>query len=176
MAWTRLLVQGSCSITLPLAFGQMPGGVFFCDDLLRAPDVRGMDVCNQPDGAGRRVDQWSGSVPQVTSAGRGDDWPADLGGRFRHGAVLQRVGGCHLLARHNLRQSRSPDQLNIMLPLGGLLIVGFAGWVMCRNSTADELGGAGNVYRLWRFLARVVAPIGILFVFLKAVGLLPDLS
>jgi hypothetical protein len=47
---------------------------------------------------------------------------------------------------------------------------------MCRNSTAEELGGAGVVYKLWRFLARVVAPIGILFVFLKAVGLLPDLS
>ncbi len=47
---------------------------------------------------------------------------------------------------------------------------------MCRNSTADELGGAGALYKLWRFLARVVAPVGILFVFLKAVGLLPDLS
>ncbi len=65
---------------------------------------------------------------------------------------------------------------NIMLPLGGLLITVFAGWVMCRNSTADELGGAGIVYKLWRVLARYVAPIGILFVFLKAIGLLPDLS
>jgi NSS family neurotransmitter:Na+ symporter len=43
---------------------------------------------------------------------------------------------------------------------------------MCRNSTADELGGAGSTYKLWRFLARFVAPIGILFVFLKAIGLL----
>jgi NSS family neurotransmitter:Na+ symporter len=66
--------------------------------------------------------------------------------------------------------------INIMLPLGGVLIVVFAGWVMCRNSTADELGGAGFIYKLWRILARYVAPIGILFVFLKAVGLLPDLS
>ena len=33
---------------------------------------------------------------------------------------------------------------NIMLPLGGLLITIFAGWVMCRNSTADELGGSGR--------------------------------
>ena len=66
--------------------------------------------------------------------------------------------------------------INIMLPLGGVLIVIFAGWVMCRNSTADELGGAGVIYKLWRVLARYVAPIGILFIFLKAVGLLPDLS
>jgi NSS family neurotransmitter:Na+ symporter len=65
---------------------------------------------------------------------------------------------------------------NIMLPLGGVFISVFAAWVMCRNSTADELGGAGTLYRLWRLLARFVAPIAILFVFLKAVGLLPDLS
>jgi NSS family neurotransmitter:Na+ symporter len=66
--------------------------------------------------------------------------------------------------------------INIMLPLGGVLIVVFAGWVMCRNSTADELGSSGTLYKLWRVLARFVAPIGILFVFLKAVGLLPELS
>ena len=65
---------------------------------------------------------------------------------------------------------------NIMLPLGGLFIAFFAGWVMCRNSTADELGGVGFMYRLWRLLARYVVPVCILFVFLKAVGLLPDLS
>jgi NSS family neurotransmitter:Na+ symporter len=65
---------------------------------------------------------------------------------------------------------------NIMLPLGGLFIAVFAGWVMCRNSTAEELGGAGLVYKTWRVLARFVVPVGILFVFLKAVGLLPDLQ
>jgi NSS family neurotransmitter:Na+ symporter len=59
-----------------------------------------------------------------------------------------------------------------MLPLGGLLIAIFAGWIMCRNSTAEELGGAGTSYKVWRILVRYAAPIGILFVFLKAVGLL----
>jgi neurotransmitter:Na+ symporter, NSS family len=65
---------------------------------------------------------------------------------------------------------------NIMLPLGGLLITVFAAWVMCRNSTADELRGSGAIYRLWRFSARYIAPVAILFVFLKAVGVVPDLS
>ena len=58
---------------------------------------------------------------------------------------------------------------NIMLPLGGLLIVIFAGWVMCRNSTSDELGSSGAWYKTWRGLARVVAPIGILLVLINAV-------
>jgi NSS family neurotransmitter:Na+ symporter len=60
---------------------------------------------------------------------------------------------------------------NIMLPLGGLIIAIFAGWVMCRNSSADELGGAGSTYKLWRVLTRYVAPVGILFILLQAVGL-----
>jgi NSS family neurotransmitter:Na+ symporter len=58
---------------------------------------------------------------------------------------------------------------NILLPLGGLLITIFAGWVMCRNSTADELGSSGTLYRSWRLLARFIAPIGILFVLINAI-------
>ena len=58
---------------------------------------------------------------------------------------------------------------NIMLPLGGLLITIFAGWVMCRNSTSDELGSSGALYKAWRLLARFIAPIGILFVLINAV-------
>ena len=61
---------------------------------------------------------------------------------------------------------------NILLPLSGLLITVFAGWVMCRNSTSDELGGAGSSFKLWRFLARFVAPAAIIVIFLQAVGVL----
>jgi NSS family neurotransmitter:Na+ symporter len=61
---------------------------------------------------------------------------------------------------------------NVMLPLGGVFIAVFAGWVMCRNSSAEELGGAGARYTAWRFLARYLSPIAILFVFLQAIGLL----
>jgi NSS family neurotransmitter:Na+ symporter len=62
--------------------------------------------------------------------------------------------------------------INIMLPLGGVLITVFAGWVMCRNSTADELGGTGTFYTIWRFLTRWVAPIGILFVLAQVSGIM----
>ena len=62
---------------------------------------------------------------------------------------------------------------NILLPLGGLLITIFAGWVMCKNSTAEELDpAAGLAYRIWRFLARWVAPAAVLVVLLHAAGLL----
>ena len=61
---------------------------------------------------------------------------------------------------------------NIMLPLGGLAIVIFAGWIICRNSSADELDpAAGMGYRAWRFSARFIAPVAIILVFLNAIGL-----
>lgn len=62
---------------------------------------------------------------------------------------------------------------NILLPVGGLLIALFAGWVMCRNSSAEELDlGTGFRYRTWRFLTRFVAPVGVALVLLNASGLL----
>ncbi len=62
---------------------------------------------------------------------------------------------------------------NIMLPMGGLLIALFAGWVMCRNSSAEELDlGTGLRYQMWRFLTRYIAPVGVALVLLNASGLL----
>ncbi len=59
---------------------------------------------------------------------------------------------------------------NIMLPLGGLLIAIFAGWVMARTSTVDELGmGDGLGYRIWRGLIRYVTPVAVVLVFLRAI-------
>jgi NSS family neurotransmitter:Na+ symporter len=63
---------------------------------------------------------------------------------------------------------------NVMLPLGGLAIVVFAGWVMARNSTADELDPTASlVFRCWHFSARYIAPIAILLVLLNVLGVLP---
>lgn len=62
---------------------------------------------------------------------------------------------------------------NIMLPMGGLLIAVFAGWVMSRNSTSEELAvGTGWIFQTWSFLTRYVAPLAVLAVFLNATGLL----
>ncbi len=55
---------------------------------------------------------------------------------------------------------------NIMLPLTGLLVAIFTGWVMSRSSTREELGlENGYGFWLWRTLVRYVAPVGVLIVF-----------
>ncbi len=60
---------------------------------------------------------------------------------------------------------------NIMLPLGGLAITVFCGWVMCTQSSVSELDPeAGSSYEIWRLLSRYVAPVALILVFLNAIG------
>ncbi len=60
---------------------------------------------------------------------------------------------------------------NILLPMGGFFVTVFAGWVMCPNSSADELDPtAGTIYKIWRVLARFVVPVAVALVFLNAIG------
>ena len=47
----------------------------------------------------------------------------------------------------------------LLLPLGGLLIAVFAGWVMNREGSRLELSALGEgVYSLWYFLIRFIVP------------------
>ncbi|WP_018874354.1 sodium-dependent transporter [Thioalkalivibrio sp. ALJ1] len=62
---------------------------------------------------------------------------------------------------------------NILLPLGGFLIAIFVGWRMTERSVQSELRMKNPVlYQVWYFLVRFVAPVAILFVFLRAVELI----
>ena len=53
----------------------------------------------------------------------------------------------------------------IMLPLGGLLIAVFAGWVLNRRITDEQLGFEGFRREVWDLAIRFVAPLGVLVVF-----------
>ena len=54
---------------------------------------------------------------------------------------------------------------NIMLPLGALLMAVFAGWVMSQKDTEEELAMKTG-YSLWRFMIKIVAPLGIGLIFI----------
>jgi NSS family neurotransmitter:Na+ symporter len=59
----------------------------------------------------------------------------------------------------------------ILLPLGGLLMALFAGWVMKTNHVQEELDVTDRPYRLWRFTIRFVSPLAIIAIFLYLFGL-----
>ncbi len=61
---------------------------------------------------------------------------------------------------------------NIMLPMGGLFIAIFAGWLMKVESSKKELNTTEKGYNLWLFLIRVVAPIAVMVVFLNVTGVI----
>jgi NSS family neurotransmitter:Na+ symporter len=157
---------GLVFFTLPLAFGQMAGGVFFSTIFFVLLAFAA----------------WTSAIGLMEPAVA---WIVEHFNRTRAqaavmtGLLIWFLGFGSVLSFNELAEFKflagtifdNIDYLtsNIMLPLGGLLIVVFAGWVMCRNSTSDELGSSGAWYRAWRFLARFVAPIGILFVLANAI-------
>ncbi len=56
--------------------------------------------------------------------------------------------------------------VNILLPVGGLLIAVFAAWFMSRSSTFDELKLGRRSYLVWKVGAMVVAPAGVILILL----------
>jgi NSS family neurotransmitter:Na+ symporter len=62
---------------------------------------------------------------------------------------------------------------NILLPLGGFLIAIFVGWRMSQSSVMSELRLRNiRAFRVWLFLVRYLAPVAIVVVFLRAVSLI----
>jgi NSS family neurotransmitter:Na+ symporter len=156
-------------ITLPLAFGQMTGGVVFATIffILLAFAAWTSAIALMEPAVAWIVERFHKSRKQAASIMGFLIWLLGFGTVFSF-SILKDFQFYKGTIFANIDHITS----NIMLPLGGLLITVFASWVMCRNSTSEELGGAGSVYKLWRFLARFIAPVAILFIFLKAVGLL----
>lgn len=60
-----------------------------------------------------------------------------------------------------------------MMPLGGLSMVLLAGFVLKSETFRDELGLAPLPYALWLAMVRYVSPLGILVIFVDALGLYP---
>ncbi|MFP3344276.1 sodium-dependent transporter [Halomonas sp. SIMBA_159] len=58
-----------------------------------------------------------------------------------------------------------------MMPLGGLGMVLLAGFVLKSETFRDELGLAPLPYALWLTMVRYVSPLGILVIFVDALGL-----
>ncbi len=54
---------------------------------------------------------------------------------------------------------------NVLLLAGGLLFSIFAGWVLSRSETMQELGLGEGLYNYWRFMVRYGAPAVILLLF-----------
>jgi NSS family neurotransmitter:Na+ symporter len=156
--------------TLPLALAQMPGGAFVGTAfflLLAFAGLTSAISLMEPVVAWLMEDRGLRRGAAALVAG-GTIW----------GLGFLTVLSFNVLADFRFARGTLFDNIdyltsNILLPAGGFLITIFAGWIMCTNSSADELDvSAGPVYAVWRLLARYVAPVAVVLVFLNAVGAL----
>ncbi len=156
--------------SLPLAFGQMPGGaiiatIFF---LLLTFAAWTSAISLMEPAAAWFIETLQFTRTQAAGVVMGITWLLGLltvfsfstwsGFTFLRGTFFDNI-----------------DFLSnsILLPLGGLAIIIFAGWVMARRSTADELDPkAGTTYKVWRFTARFITPLAVVAVLLHGVGLI----
>jgi len=159
--------------TLPIAFGQMPGGSFFgtlfflllvfaawtSAIALVEPMVswwvekRGVDRIRAAIWTG--ISAWLLGIVTILSL---SSWSFS----FSFGGVLK---------RHGLFDVLDILTSSIILPLGGLAIAMFAGWVMSRDAVVEEFEGrAGIGFKLWYFVIRFITPVAVVLVFLRAIG------
>ncbi len=155
--------------TLPLAFGQMPGGAFF-GTLFFVLVV---------------FAAWTSTISIIEPAVA---WLVENHRYSRKRAcvvigVVTWVIGIVTVLSFNAWQDyklfgktafEAIDFLtaSILLPLGGLSIALFAGWVMSQRVVREELGiPQAWLYRAWNVLIRYVAPLGIALVFLNLLGI-----
>jgi NSS family neurotransmitter:Na+ symporter len=160
---------GLVFVTLPLAFGQMAGGVVFATIffVLLAFAAWTSALGLMESAVAYLVEHFYRTRTQAALMIGGLIWAIGLGTVLSFN-VLTEFEFLKGTIYNNVDYLTS----NIMLPLSGLLITVFAAWVMCRNSTSDELGGRGTTFKVWHFLARYVAPAAIIVIFLRAVGVL----
>jgi NSS family neurotransmitter:Na+ symporter len=153
--------------TLPVAFAQMPGGYAFSVLFFLMLSVAG-------------ITSMVGLMESVNS------WLQDQYGISRHKSAVLLVGSIACLSvfsvlsynvmgdlgfgERNFNDLMDYFSNQILLPLGGLLIAVFAGWVVKKEHSRDELTTLGaSSYEIWYFLIRFVVPPAVLIIFVMGV-------
>ncbi len=155
--------------TLPIAFGQMPGGRFFgmlffimltfaawtSAISLIEPAVAWI-VENK--GVSRaRACFWSGLAT----------WLLGLGTVFSFN-IWSEVK----LFGNTFFENLDYLTTNIMLPLGGLAIAIFSVWVMNTKTVRNELAMKREFsFKFWQFLVRYITPLAVIIIFLNVIGI-----
>lgn len=153
--------------TLPVAFAQMPGGWAFSVLFFVMLAFAG-------------ITSMVGLVESVNA------WVEERFGIARHKSALIVVGSVAVLSvvslmsynvigdfglrGHNFNDIMDYFSNQILLPLGGLLLAVFAGWVMSRATARDELHTLGDTgFSVWYFLIRYIVPPAVLVIFVMGV-------
>ena len=148
--------------TLPVAFAQMPGGhlvaiVFFL--LLSVAALTSMVGLVEPLVA-RVEERWSMTRQKATGVVL-----AAIAVFAIFSVLSYNVISDHRVLGFDLNGILDFTSNQIMLPIGGLLIAIFTGWVVKRSSSKEELR-MGSLFSAWYLLIRYLVPLAIVVVLL----------
>jgi len=161
---------GLVFITLPIAFGQMPGGeivgaLFFF--LLAFAAITSAISLLEPT-VSYISERTNGSRTKVAIAvGVASGSIGLLSALGQPGNIL----GDITIFGMDIMTAKSFLTDNIMMPAGGLFIALFAGWFVSRKNAMEELAIDVPSFKTWYFLIRYVCPIAITAVFISVLTL-----
>lgn len=136
-------------ISMPVAFGGVEGGTIFATVFFA-------------------LALFAAFTSSISLMEVGVSWLEERQGVTRFGAamgvgfVLWMIGAAYVFSLEYLDFVDFITE-GLLLPLGGLLVAVFAGWIISRNMLTSELG-EGNVMNIWRFLIRWFVPPFVAFV------------
>lgn len=136
-------------VSMPVAFGAIPGGTLFATVFFA-------------------LALFAAFTSSISLMEVGVSWLEERQGVTRFGAalgvgfVLWMIGAAYVFSLEYLDFVDFMTE-GLLLPLGGLLVSVFAGWIVSRNMLTSELG-EGNVMNIWRFLIRWFVPPFVAFV------------
>jgi NSS family neurotransmitter:Na+ symporter len=154
-------------ITLPVAFGNMPGGaiigslffllLFFAAYTTALGMLEPMISWLSERTRGKRV------IPTVLTGFA--TWLLGLGSVFSFSILADFRPFAFLGVDRNFFDVLDFGIANILLPVNALLIAIFTGWILHRRTAAEEFQPATSAWMMfWRFSVRYVAPIAITLV------------
>lgn len=155
---------GLMFVTLPLAFGQMDGGVIFGTLfflLVTFAAITSAISLIEP-ALSWLVEHLRVSRVRGAILVGGVAWFLGLGSAFSTNIWAD----LHILPGMTFFDSFDYVTNNIMLPVGGMLIALFAGWVVDRKVCEDQLQLSRGQFAVWQTLVRYIAPaaVGVVFV------------
>ena len=130
-------------VSMPVAFGAIPGGTIFATVFFA-------------------LALFAAFTSSISLMEVGVSWLEERQGVTRFGAalgvgfVLWMIGAAYVFSLEYLDFVDFMTE-GLLLPLGGLLVAIFAGWIVSRNMLTSELG-EGTVMNVWRFLIRWFVP------------------
>lgn len=154
---------GLMFVTLPLAFGQMTGGVIFGTLfflLVTFAAITSAISLVEP-ALAWLVENLNVSRLRAAVLVGGVAWLLGLGSAFSTNIWSDLM----ILPGMTFFDSMDYISNNIMLPLGGMLIALFAGWAVDKSVSQDQLQLTSSQFALWEMLVRYVAPVAVGIVF-----------